>query len=105
MAKNFLLDLAFENLSKSLGNSDWDESDEVILFSLANKEQIQADEDYRETEDCNYFGKRVCLFANQIKKNNYITLHKITLEKIIEAMGILKMEDNDGLDSNSVQSN
>lgn len=37
MAKNILMDLAFENLHKCMGISDWKESDEVILVSSANK--------------------------------------------------------------------
>ena len=43
MAKNILMDLAFENLHKCMGISDWKESDEVILVSSANKEQIESD--------------------------------------------------------------
>lgn len=92
MTKDFLLELAFENLSKYLGNDEWKESDEVILFSLANKEQLRQDEKYRETEECNYYGKRVCIFADQIKKNNYITLHKSMLTKIIEIMDNFQSE-------------
>ncbi|MGQ7430276.1 hypothetical protein ACTGV4_01915 [Streptococcus suis] len=88
MAKDFMLQLALESLSKCL-SEEWRESDEVILFSFANKEQITQDERYRETEKCNYFGKRICIFASQIKKNNYITLHKSMLTKIVE-----KMEEN-----------
>lgn len=84
MAKDILTDLAFENLHKCMGLSDWKESDEVILVSLANKDQIKADERYRSTENCNYFGERICIFCAQIKKNNYITLHKSMLEKIIK---------------------
>ncbi|MFU8753377.1 hypothetical protein [Streptococcus suis] len=85
MAKDFMLQLALESLSKCL-SEEWRESDEVILFSFANKEQITQDERYRETEKCNYFGKRICIFASQIKKNNYITLHKSMLTKIVEKM-------------------
>ncbi|MFM0771765.1 hypothetical protein [Streptococcus suis] len=88
MAKDFMFQLALESLSKCL-SEEWRESDEVILFSFANKEQITQDERYRETEKCNYFGKRICIFASQIKKNNYITLHKSMLTKIVE-----KMEEN-----------
>lgn len=69
-----------------MGISDWNESDEVILVSSANKEEIEADESYRSTEKCNYFGKRICIFCEQVKKNNYITLHKSMLEKIIKTM-------------------
>lgn len=69
-----------------MGISDWNESDEVILVSSANKEEIEADESYRSTEKCNYFGKRICIFCEQVKKNNYITLHKSILEKIIKTM-------------------
>ena len=43
MARDILTDLAFENVHKCLGIPDWNESDEVILVSLANKEQIEAD--------------------------------------------------------------
>ncbi|HEM5490390.1 TPA: hypothetical protein U1617_002384 [Streptococcus suis] len=85
MAKDFMLQLALESLSKCL-SEEWRESDEVILFSFANKEQITQDERYRETEKCNYFGKRICIFASQIKKNNYITLHKSMLTNIVEIM-------------------
>ncbi|HEM5914750.1 TPA: hypothetical protein U2A93_000748 [Streptococcus suis] len=85
MAKDFMFQLALESLSKCL-SKEWRESDEVILFSFANKEQITQDERYRETEKCNYFGKRICIFASQIKKNNYITLHKSMLTKIVEIM-------------------
>lgn len=90
MAKDILTDLAFENLYKCMGLPDWKESDEVILVSLANKDQIEADERYRSTENCNYFGKRICIFCPQIKKNSYITLHKSMLEKIIKVMGSFK---------------
>lgn len=93
MTKNILRDLAFENVHKCLGIPDWNESDEVILVSLANKEQIEADESYRSTENCNYFGKRICIFCEQVKKNNYITLHKSMLEKIIKAMKSFKEEE------------
>lgn len=86
MAKDILTDLAFENFYKCMGIPDWKESDEVIFVSLANKEQIEADEIYRSTENCNYLGKRICIFCGQIKKNNYITLHKSMLEKIIKVM-------------------
>lgn len=86
MAKDILTDLAFENLHKCMGISDWKESDEVIFVSLANKEQIEADESYRSTGNCNFLGKRICIFCGQIKKNNYITLHKSMLEKIIKVM-------------------
>lgn len=86
MAKNILMDLAFENLHKCMGISDWNESDEVILISSANKEEIEADKSYRSAEKCNYLGKRICIFCTQVKKNNYITLHKSMLEKIIKTM-------------------
>ncbi|MFH0580444.1 hypothetical protein [Streptococcus mitis] len=86
MARNILMDIAFENFHKCMGILDWNESDEVILVSSANKEQIEADESYRSTENCNYFGKRICIFCEQVKKNNYITLHKSILEKIIKTM-------------------
>ena len=56
MAKNILMDLAFENLHKCMGISDWKESDEVILVSSANKEQIESDERYRSAGKCNYLG-------------------------------------------------
>lgn len=94
MAKDFLMDLAFENLSKCMGSSDWKESDEVILFSIGNKEQIKSDEKYRETEICQYYGKRICIFCKQLKKNNYITLHKNLLEKMIETMELFTDEEN-----------
>ena len=90
MAKNILTDLAFENVYKCLGIPDWNESDEVILVSFANKEEIEADKSYRSTENCNYLGKRICIFCEQVKKNNYITLHKSMLEKIIKTMESLK---------------
>lgn len=90
MARNILMDIAFENFHKCMGIPDWNESDEVILVSSANKEQIEADESYRSTENCNYFGKRICIFCEQVKKNNYITLHKSILEKIIKTMGSFK---------------
>lgn len=90
MAKNILTDLAFENVQKCLGIPDWNESDEVILVSFANKEEIEADKSYRSTENCNYLGKRICIFCEQVKKNNYITLHKSMLEKIIKTMESFK---------------
>lgn len=86
MAKNILMDLAFENLHKCMGISDWKESDEVILVSSANKEQIESDESYHSAGKCNYLGKRICIFCEQVKKNNYITPHKSMLEKIIKTM-------------------
>ena len=86
MAKNILMDLAFENFHKCMGISDWNESDEVILISSANKEEIEADKSYRSAEKYNYLGKRICIFCTQVKKNNYITLHKSMLEKIIKTM-------------------
>jgi hypothetical protein len=86
MAKDILTDIAFENLHKCMAFPDWKEYDEVILVSLANKDQIKADERYRSTENCNYFGERICIFCKQIKKNNYITLHKSKFEKIFKAM-------------------
>ena len=101
MAKNILMDLAFDNFYKCIGISDWNESDEVILVSSANKKEIEADERYRSTEKCNYFGKRICIFCEQVKKNNYITLHKSMLEKIIKTMESftnveqMKGEEND----------
>ena len=90
MARDILTDLAFENVHKCLGIPDWNESDEVILVSLANKEQIEADENYRSTEKCKFLGKRICIFCEQVKKNNYITLHKSMLEKIIKVMESFK---------------
>lgn len=86
MARDILTDLAFENLYKAVALPDWKESDEVILVSLANKEQIESDERHRLTENCRFFGDRICIFCEQIKKNNYITLPKSKLEKIIKAM-------------------
>ena len=62
----------YENLYKSVSLPDWKESDEVILVSLANKEQIESDERYRLTENCRFFGDRICIFCEQVKKNNYI---------------------------------
>lgn len=99
MAKEILTDLAFENVHKCMGIPDWKESDEVILISFANKEQIESYEAYRSTENCNYLGKRICIFCEQIKKNSYITLHKSKLEKIIKAMesfiNVEKMEEKE----------
>mgnify|MGYP001741795386 FL=1 len=86
MVKNILMDLAFENFHKCMGITDWKESDEVILVSSANKEQIESDKSYRSDGKCNYLGKRICIFCTQVKKNNYITLHKSMLEKIIKTM-------------------
>ena len=86
MARDILTYLAFENLYKSVALPDWKESDEVILVSLANKEQIESDERHRLTENCRFFGDRICIFCEQIKKNNYITLHKSMLEKIIKTI-------------------
>ena len=43
MARDILTDLAFENLYKAVALPDWKESDEIILVSLANKEQIESD--------------------------------------------------------------
>lgn len=97
MAKDILTDLAFENVHKCLGIPDWNESDEVILVSLANKEQIEADESYHSNGNCNYLGKRICIFCEQVKKNNYITLHKSMLEKIIKTMESFKeAEETEG---------
>ena len=90
MAKNILMDLAFENFHKCIGIPDWNESDEVILVSSANKEQIELTESYRSDGKCNYLGKRICIFCGQVKKNNYITLHKSMLEKIIKTMESFK---------------
>ena len=86
MAKDILTDLAFENFYKSVALPDWKESDEVILVSLANKKQIESDERHRLTENCRFFGDRICIFCEQVKKNNYITFHKSMLEKIIKTM-------------------
>lgn len=97
MARDILTDLAFENVYKCLGIPDWNESDEVILVSLANKEQIEADESYHSNGNCNYLGKRICIFCEQVKKNNYITLHKSMLEKIIKTMESFKeAEETEG---------
>lgn len=90
MARDILTDLAFENLYKAVALPDWKESDEVILVSSANKEQIESAESYRSDGKCNYLGKRICIFCGQVKKNNYITLHKSMLEKIIKTMGSFK---------------
>jgi len=90
MAKDILTDLVFENLHKCMGIPDWNESDEVILVSFANKEEIEADKSYRSAGKCNYLGKRICIFCKQVKKNNYITLHKSMLEKIIQTMETFK---------------
>ena len=90
MARDILTDLAFENVHKCLGIPDWNESDEVILVSLANREQIESDERHRLTENCRFFGDRICIFCEQVKKNNYITLHKSMLEKIIKTMESFK---------------
>ena len=90
MARDILTNLAFENFYKSAALPDWKESDEVILVSSANKEQIEADESYRSDGKCNYLGKRICIFCGQVKKNNYITLHKSMLEKIIQTMESFK---------------
>lgn len=94
MARDILTDLAFENLYKSVALPDWKEPDEVILVSLANKEQIESDERYRLTENCRFFGDRICIFCEQVKKNNYITLHKSMLEKIIKVMETFKEVEN-----------
>lgn len=96
MAKNILMDLAFENLHKCMGISDWKESDEVILVSSANKEQIESDESYHSAGKCNYLGKRICIFCEQVKRNNYITLHKSMLEKIIKTVEFLKKQYGQG---------
>lgn len=86
MVRDILTDLAFENFFKCAALPEWKESDEVILISLANKEQIESDERHRLTENCRFFGDRICIFCEQIKKNNYITLPKSKLEKIIKVM-------------------
>ncbi|WP_247941433.1 hypothetical protein [Streptococcus oralis] len=97
MARDILTDLAFENLYKAVALPDWKESDEVILVNLANKEQIESDERHRLTENCRFFGDRICIFCEQIKKNNYITLPKAKLEKIIKAMeSFTDMEGTEG---------
>lgn len=90
MARDILTDLAFENLYKAVALPDWKESDEVILVSLANKEQIESDERHRLTGNYRFFGNRICIFCEQVKKNNYITLHKSKLEMIIKAMESFK---------------
>lgn len=90
MARDILTDLAFENFHKCMGIPDWNESDEVILVSSANKEQIESDERHRLTENCRFFGDRICIFCEQVKKNNYITLSKSMLEKIIQTMESFK---------------
>ena len=90
MARDILTDLAFENLYKAVSLPYWKESDEVILVILANMEQIESDERYRLTENCRFFGDRICIFCEQIKKNNYITLPKSKLEKIIQTMESFK---------------
>lgn len=90
MARDILTNLAFENFYKAVALPDWKESDEVILVSLANMEQIKSDERYRLTENCRFFGDRICIFCEQIKKNNYITLPKSKLEKIIQTMESFK---------------
>ena len=90
MTRDILTDLAFENLYKAVALPDWKESDEIILVSLANMEQIESDERYRLTENCRFFGDRICIFCEQIKKNNYITLPKSKLEKIIQTMESFK---------------
>ncbi|VLU37312.1 phage protein [Streptococcus pneumoniae] len=56
---------------------------------------------YHSAGKCNYLGKRICIFCEQVKKNNYITLHKSMLEKIIKTMESftdaeqMKGEEND----------
>lgn len=80
MARDILTDLAFENFYKCMGIPDWNE-----------KEQIESAESYRSDGKCNYLGKRICIFCGQVKKNNYITLHRSMLEKIIKTMGSLKI--------------
>ena len=85
MARDILTNLAFENLYKAVALPNWKESDEVILVSLANKEQIESDERHRLTENCRFF-----IFCEQVKKNNYITLSKSMLEKIIQTMESFK---------------
>ncbi|HET1551461.1 TPA: hypothetical protein ACL71Q_001428 [Streptococcus pneumoniae] len=101
MAKNILMDLAFENLHKCMGISDWKESDEVILVSSANKEQIESDESYHSAGKCNYLGKRICIFCEQVKRNNYITLHIVEFLKKQYGQGrpdyIEALNDLDGL--------
>lgn len=96
MARDILTDLAFENLYKSVVLLDWKESDEVILVSLANREQIESDERHRLTENCRFFGDRICIFCEQVKKNNYITLHRSMLEKIIKVMELSTNAEEDG---------
>ena len=86
MAKNISVDLAWENLHKCMNDNDWRESDEIILVSRANQEEIESYPSFREGEECAYYGDRICIFATQLKKNNYITLHKAMLKKAISIM-------------------
>ena len=90
MARDILTASALAHLDTAVALPDWKASDEVILVSLANKEQIESDERHRLTENCRFFGDRICIFCEQVKKNNYITLHKSMLEKIIKVMETFK---------------
>lgn len=96
MARDIFRDLAWENVMKAVSDNDWRQEDEVVFFSLANQKDIEADERFVRTDHALYFGKRLCIFSEQIKKNRYFTLHKNHLNKIIEALGqFSKMEEKD----------
>lgn len=86
MAKNISTDLAWENLHKCMSDNSWRESDEIILVSRANQQEIESDASFRQGEECAYYGDRIYIFASQLKKNNYITLHKAMLKKAISIM-------------------
>ncbi|HEM6116497.1 TPA: hypothetical protein U2C09_001077 [Streptococcus suis] len=87
MARDIFEDLAWENVIKAISDNDWRLEDEVVFVSLANQQDIEDDERFVRTDHALYFGNRVCIFSDQIKKNRYLTLHKNYLEKIIEALG------------------
>ena len=73
MVKNISVDLAWENLHKCMNDKDWRESDEIIIVSRANQQEIESDPSFRQGEECAYYGDRICIFASQLKKNKYIT--------------------------------
>ena len=86
MAKNISTDLVWENLYKCMSDNNWRESDEIILVSRANQQEIESESSFRQEKECAYYGDRICIFASQLKKNNYITLHKAMLKKAISIM-------------------
>lgn len=92
MARDVLLNVAYENVARCF-KEDWKESDEVILFSTANEQEVKLQENFKEDYGFYYYGKRICMFADQIKKNRYMILDKKMLEKLIGQIGRTEEKD------------